>query len=285
MLVGGGLAWPAPSSRRCCATRWPTRTSSARPRARRLGATLGIAGAARSLPALAIGAGSSLARARAWCSCLAFVGGLGTVLLVYARGARGGRVPVGDAAADRVRRLVGPGGRASALLMFVSGRALAAIFGWLMGSLAGARLGRPRLRGARCCAISFVAPLRRAGGASTCSCWGMGRPAHLGVDVEREKLRADHARHPGDVGRGRHLGHHRLRRPGGAAPAAPGDRPRSSAAAAGQRPVSGRAAGAGRPRRAARRRHPGRGRDRPDRRAVLPVAAAPLACVRADARA
>ena len=88
------------------------------------------------VPAIAIGAGS------AWLGLglvqlLAFIGGLGTVLLVYGVARSGGRVPVvtllltGYAVSAVLAAVV-------ALLMFVSGRALGAIFGWLMGSLADA---------------------------------------------------------------------------------------------------------------------------------------------------
>jgi len=137
------------------------------------------------LPALAIGAGS------AWLGIglvqvLAFIGGLGTVLLVYAVARSGGRVPVvtllltGYAVSAVLAAVV-------ALLMFVSGRALGAIFGWLMGSLAdaswsGLAVAAPLL------ALSFVLLLSR---------WrclnvlllGDGQAATLGVDVERERLR------------------------------------------------------------------------------------------------
>ncbi|MCA1570879.1 MAG: iron ABC transporter permease, partial [Chloroflexi bacterium] len=98
-----------------------------------LGATIGIV-LPLLLPALAIGAGS------AWLGLglvqgLAFAGGVGTVLLVIGVARSGGRLPsvtlllTGYAVSSLLAAGV-------ALLMFASGRALAAIFAWLMGSLA-----------------------------------------------------------------------------------------------------------------------------------------------------
>ena len=111
-----------------------------------LGATLRHRPAARSCPRW------PSAPASAWLGLglvqlLAFVGGLGTVLLVIAIARQGGRLPsvtlllTGYAVSSLLAAGV-------ALLMFASGRALAAIFSWLMGSLAGGRLDRPRRRGA-----------------------------------------------------------------------------------------------------------------------------------------
>jgi iron complex transport system permease protein len=149
-----------------------------------LGAVVALVGPAL-LPGLAIGLGS------AWLGLglvqlLAFVGGLGTVLLVYAVARSGGRVPVitllltGYAVSAVLAAVV-------ALLMFSSGRALAAVYSWLMGSLADASWAElgfavPLL------AISFVVLLAR---------WrrlnllllGDAPASALGVDVEREKLR------------------------------------------------------------------------------------------------
>jgi iron complex transport system permease protein len=73
-----------------------------------------------------------------------------------------------------------------ALLMFVSGRALGAIFGWLMGSLAGATWP----------SLAFAAPLLAVSFALLLVRWrrlnllllGDDQAAHLGVEVEREKL-------------------------------------------------------------------------------------------------
>jgi len=151
------------------------------------GASLGaIAGlmAPILLPALAIGVGSS------WLGLglvqvLAFAGGLGTVLLVYAVSRANGRVPVvtllltGYAVSSVLAAGV-------ALLMFFSGQHLGAIFGWLMGSLAAAKWIN----------LAFAAPLLALSAAVLIVRWrglnllllGDGPAAHLGVDVEREKL-------------------------------------------------------------------------------------------------
>ena len=148
-----------------------------------LGAIAGIL-APVLLPALAVGAGS------AWLGLglvqlLAFGGGLATVLVVYGVARSAGRVPVvtllltGYAVSSVFAAGV-------ALLMFASGRALAAIFGWLMGSLAGASWTD----------LAFAAPLILAAFALIVVRWrrlnllllGESQAAHLGVDVEREKL-------------------------------------------------------------------------------------------------
>ncbi|MBA3740127.1 MAG: iron chelate uptake ABC transporter family permease subunit [Chloroflexi bacterium] len=148
-----------------------------------LGATIGIV-LPLLIPGLAIGAGS------AWLGLgivqvLAFAGGLATVLLVIGIARSGGRMPsvtlllTGYA----VSSLLAAG---IALLMFVSGRALAAIFSWLMGSLAAVgwidlAIAAPVVLGV------FVLVLAR---------WrtlnllllGDAAAAHLGLDVGREKL-------------------------------------------------------------------------------------------------
>lgn len=148
-----------------------------------LGAVTGIV-APLFLPALAIGAGS------AWLGiglvqALAFAGGLGTVLLVYAVARANGRVPVvtllltGYAVSSVLAAGV-------ALLMFASGRALGAVFSWLMGSLAGASWP----------ALGFAAPLLGLSFALLLPRWrslnllllGDAAAANLGLDVEREKL-------------------------------------------------------------------------------------------------
>jgi iron complex transport system permease protein len=151
------------------------------------GASLGaIAGlmAPIVVPALAIGVGSS------WLGLglvqiLAFGGGLGTVLLVYAVSRANGRVPVvtllltGYAVSSVLAAGV-------ALLMFFSGQHLGAIFSWLMGSLAAARWIN----------LAFAAPLLVISAALLIVRWrglnllllGDGPAAHLGLDVEREKL-------------------------------------------------------------------------------------------------
>ena len=136
------------------------------------------------VPALAVGVGT------AWlgiglAQLMAFVGGLGTVLLVYAVARSGGRVPV------VTLLLVGYAissvlAAATALLMFFSGNRLGAIFGWLMGSLGGASWSD----------LALATPLVAVAGAVLLLRWrrlnllllGDGPAAHLGLDVEREKL-------------------------------------------------------------------------------------------------
>ncbi|HET7521193.1 MAG TPA: iron chelate uptake ABC transporter family permease subunit [Candidatus Limnocylindria bacterium] len=136
------------------------------------GAALGIA-APLVLPALAIGAGSSLLGLGV-VQLLAFAGGLGTVLLVYAVARSAGRVQVitllltGYAVSAVLAAMV-------ALLMFLSGRALGAIFGWLMGSLANSTWP----------SLAFSGPLLLA---SFALLLGDGRAATLGIDVGRERL-------------------------------------------------------------------------------------------------
>ena len=136
------------------------------------------------LPGLALGAGS------AWLGLglvqlLAFGGGLLTVLMVYAIARSGGRVPVvtllltGYAVSSVLAAGV-------AMLMFISGRALASIVTWLLGSLGGASWSDLAFAGPLI-GLAFVLLLLR---------WrrlnllllGDAQAAHLGVDVEREKL-------------------------------------------------------------------------------------------------
>ena len=147
------------------------------------GAALGIA-APLVLPGLAIGAGSSLLGLGV-VQLLAFGGGLGTVLLVYAVARGTGRVQMvtllltGYAISAVLAAMV-------ALLMFVSGRALGAIFGWLMGSLAAAEW----------VPLAFAAPLMLASLIGLLARWrglnllllGDAQAASLGLNVEREKL-------------------------------------------------------------------------------------------------
>jgi iron complex transport system permease protein len=147
------------------------------------GAALGIV-APLILPALAIGAGSSLLGLGV-VQLLAFVGGLGTVLLVYtvARGA--GRVQAISLLLTgyAISAVLAAG---VAVLMFISGRALGAIFGWLMGSLADASwIG-----------LAFATPLMTFSFVLLLARWrrlnllllGDQQAASLGMDVEREKL-------------------------------------------------------------------------------------------------
>lgn len=149
-----------------------------------LGAVLGIV-APLLLPGLALGIGSGWLGLGA-VQVLAFAGGLGTVLLVYAVARTGGRVPVvtllltGYAVSAVLAAAV-------AMLMFLSGRALAAVFSWLMGSLADASWSElgfavPLL------AVSFVLLLVRWRRLNV-MLLGDVQAASLGVDVEREKLR------------------------------------------------------------------------------------------------
>ena len=148
-----------------------------------LGAILGIL-APMLLPGLALALGAS------WLGVgtvqlLAFAGGLLTVLLVYAVARTGGSVPVVTLLLTgyAVSSILAAG---VALLMFLSGRALGAVFAWLMGSLASASWTD----------LAFAAPLVLVSFGLLLVRWrrlnllllGEGQAAHLGVDVEREKL-------------------------------------------------------------------------------------------------
>ena len=149
-----------------------------------LGAVAGIV-APLLLPALLVGAGSH------WLGLglvqlLAFAGGLGAVMLVYAVARTNGRVPVvtllltGYAVSAILAAVV-------ALLMVLSGSALGAVFAWLMGSLARAGWS----------GLAFAAPLLLVSFVLLLIRWrtlnvlllGDAQAATLGVDVEREKLR------------------------------------------------------------------------------------------------
>lgn len=148
-----------------------------------LGAVLGIV-APLLLPGLAIGAAS------AWLGLgivqvLAFAGGLGTVLLVYGVARSSGGTPVVTLllVGYAISSILAAG---IALLMFASGRALGAIFSWLMGSLAGASWVD----------LGFAAPLLAASFVLLLARWrrlnvlllGDAPASHLGIEVEREKL-------------------------------------------------------------------------------------------------
>jgi iron complex transport system permease protein len=183
MLVGGGLALAGTVFqallRNPMADPYIIGTAS--------GASLGaIAGlmAPVLLPGLMIGAGSS------WLGLgvvqvLAFAGGLGTVLVVYAVSRANGRVPVVTLLLTgyAISAVLAAG---VALLMFFSGQRLGAIFGWLMGSLSSARWIN----------LAFAAPLLVVGAGLLVVRWrslnllllGDGAAAHLGLNVEREKL-------------------------------------------------------------------------------------------------
>ena len=115
---------------------------------------------------------------------LAFAGGLGAVLLVYAiaRGRAGAPVVTLLLAGYAVSSLLAAG---VALLMFVSGDRLAAVVSWLLGSLAGASW--PRLAfAAPLIVISFSLLLVRWRGLNALLL-GEQQAAHLGVEIEREK--------------------------------------------------------------------------------------------------
>ena len=148
-----------------------------------LGAIVGIV-APILVPALVLGAGT------AWLGIglvqvLAFAGGLLTVLVVYSIARSGGGVHVvtllltGYAISSILAAAV-------ALLMFLSGRALGAVFAWLMGSLAAASWP----------SLAFATPLVAIALTLVVLRWrrlnllllGDTAAAHLGVDVEREKL-------------------------------------------------------------------------------------------------
>ena len=149
-----------------------------------LGATIGIV-LPLLMPALAIGAGS------AWLGLgivqlLAFAGGIGTVLLVITIARSGGRLPsvtlllTGYAVSSLLAAGV-------ALLMFASGRALAAIFSWLMGSLAA--VGWLDLAIAAPVVLAVFMILFARWRSLNLLLLGDGAAAHLGLDVGREKLR------------------------------------------------------------------------------------------------
>lgn len=136
------------------------------------------------LPALAIGAGTAWLGIGA-AQVLAFVGGLAAVLVVFAVARTAGGTPVvsllltGYAISSLLAAAI-------ALLMFVSGRALGAIFAWLLGSLAGASWAQ----------LALAAPLVALSSVAIMSRWrrlnvlllGDEPAAHLGIEVGREKL-------------------------------------------------------------------------------------------------
>ena len=183
MLVGGGLAMAGTVFQALLRNPMADPYIIGTAAGASLGAIVGIL-APLLVPALAIGAGT------AWLGlgmvqALAFAGGIGTVLLVYAVARGNGRVPVvtllltGYAVSSVLAAGV-------ALLMFISGRALGAIFGWLMGSLAGATWP----------GLAFAAPLMGASFVLLLVRWrrlnlillGDDQAGHMGVEVEREKL-------------------------------------------------------------------------------------------------
>lgn len=148
-----------------------------------LGAVVGIT-LPLLLPALAIGAGSAWLGLGA-VQVLAFAGGLGSVLLVVILARSRGGLPsvtlllTGYAVSSLLAAGV-------AVLMFASGRALAAIVSWLMGSLAGVAwvdllVAGPVVLG------SFGLLLLRWRRLNVLLL-GDGPASHLGIEVDREKL-------------------------------------------------------------------------------------------------
>ena len=149
-----------------------------------LGATIAIV-LPLVAPALAIGvAGSWLGIG--FVQLFAFFGGLGTVLLVIGVARQGGRLPsvtlllTGYAVSSLLAAGV-------SLLMFASGRALAVIFSWLMGSLAG--VGWADLAIAGPVVVAAFALLLARWRSLNLLLLGDGPAAHLGLDVGRAKLR------------------------------------------------------------------------------------------------
>jgi iron complex transport system permease protein len=135
------------------------------------------------IPALAVGAGT------AWLGIgivqvLAFAGGLATVMLVLRLARVGDRVDVVTLllVGYSVSAVLAAG---VALLMFWSGRAISAVFAWLMGSMAGASW----------IDLAIAAPIVGVAFGALLVRWrrlnvlllGDVAAAHLGLDVEREK--------------------------------------------------------------------------------------------------
>jgi iron complex transport system permease protein len=150
------------------------------------GASLGAVSALMlpiMLPGLAVGAGT------AWLGIglvqvLAFSGGLGTVLVVYvvARAARGGVVTL-LLTGYAVSAVLAAG---VAMLMYLSGSRLGAIFAWMMGSLEGAGWTK----------LALAAPLVAVSSLLLISRWrqlnvlllGDAQASHLGLDIPRQRL-------------------------------------------------------------------------------------------------
>ena len=149
-----------------------------------LGATLAIV-LPLVAPALAIGAAGWWLGV-GFVQIFAFVGGLGTVLLVIGVARQGGRLPsvtlllTGYAVSSLLAAGV-------SLLMFASGRALAAIFSWLMGSLAGVGWADLAIA-APVVTLAFVLLFARWRSLNLLLL-GDGPAAQLGLDVGRTKLR------------------------------------------------------------------------------------------------
>lgn len=117
---------------------------------------------------------------------LAFGGGLGTVMVVVTAARQGGRLPsvtlllTGYAVSSLLAACV-------AMLMFASGRALAAIFSWLMGSLA--LVGWTDLAVAGPVVAAAFVVLFARWRSMNLLLLGDAPAAHLGMDVAGEKLR------------------------------------------------------------------------------------------------
>jgi iron complex transport system permease protein len=135
------------------------------------------------LPGLAVGGGT------AWLGIglvqvLAFIGGLGTVLVVYAvaRAAHGGVVTL-LLTGYAVSAVLAAG---VAMLMYLSGNRLGAIFAWMMGSLDGAGWTK----------LALAAPLVAVSSLLLIGRWrqlnvlllGDAQASHLGLDIPRQRL-------------------------------------------------------------------------------------------------
>jgi ABC-type Fe3+-siderophore transport system permease subunit len=182
MLVGGGLAMAGTAFqallRNPLADPYIIGTAA--------GASLGAVGilvVPTLVPSLAVLAAGSWLGIGAL-QVAAFTGGLATVLVVYtvARGARGGAVTL-LLTGYAVSSLLAAG---VALLMYLSGNRLGAIFAWLMGSLAVASWRN----------LALAAPIVAVSGVLLLARWrrlnvlllGDLPAAHLGVDVGRERF-------------------------------------------------------------------------------------------------
>jgi len=182
MLVGGGLAMAGTAFqallRNPLADPYIIGTAA--------GASLGAV-AALALPALV--PGLALLATGSWLGIgmvqlLAFVGGLGTVLIVYtiARGARGGAVTLlltGYAVSSILAAAV-------ALLMHLSGNRLGVIFAWLMGSLEVAGW-RSLVLAAPIVGVSLVLLLARWRRLNVLLLGDLAA-THLGIEVGRERF-------------------------------------------------------------------------------------------------
>ena len=182
MLVGGGLAMAGTAFQALL------RNPLADPYI--IGTAAGASlGAVAALAAPAVLPGLAVLAAGSWLGIgtvqlAAFVGGLGTVMLVYtvARGARGGAVTLlltGYAVSSILAAGV-------ALLMHLSGNRLGVIFAWIMGSLEVAGW-RSLIVATPIVAVSLVALLARWRRLNVLLLGDL-PAAHLGVDVGRERF-------------------------------------------------------------------------------------------------